>query len=95
MQNVIDLGPDYLPTCMAHPDTYLNKVLIGSASGQLQLWNFASGKKLYTFNVGQSKICCLTPSPALDVIAIGLSDGYIHAGLSHFLTFPDSSGQSI
>ena len=37
------------PTCMAHPDTYLNKVLVGGTSGRLQLWNFESGQMLHSF----------------------------------------------
>ena len=60
---------------MAHPDTYLNKVVIGSASGHLQLWNFASGKKLFDFPIADCKVCCVVPSPALDVVGLGLSDG--------------------
>ena len=62
---------------MAHPDTYLNKVVVGSSSGQLQLLNFASGKKLFTFDIAKCRICCITPSPALDVIGLGMSDGYV------------------
>lgn len=34
---------------MAHPDTYLHKVLLGSAEGQLLLLNFNTGAQLYTF----------------------------------------------
>jgi hypothetical protein len=26
-------------TCMLHPNTFLNKILIGAADGRLQLWN--------------------------------------------------------
>ena len=37
------------PTCLAHPDTYLNKVLVGGTSGRMQLWNFETGQKLHTF----------------------------------------------
>lgn len=48
----MSLGPQFgAPSCMAHPDTYINKVLIGSSSkaGQLQLWNFATQQLLHTF----------------------------------------------
>ena len=78
MQNEILLGDDFEPTCMAHPDTYLNKVVVGSFSGQLQLLNFASGKKLFTFDIAECSICCITPSPALDVVGLGLSDGCVN-----------------
>lgn len=60
---------------MAHPDTYLNKVVIGGTSGTAQLWNFATGKLLYSFNLAASAISCIVPSPAADVVGFGLSDG--------------------
>ncbi len=75
MQVTIDLGDDLTPTCMAHPDTYLNKVVVGSQQGSMQLWNFAKGTRLYDFKVAESAIKCLAPSPALDVVGIGLADG--------------------
>lgn len=34
----------FVPTALAHPPTYLNKVVIGSEAGALQLWNVRSGK---------------------------------------------------
>lgn len=36
---------------MAHPPTYLNKVLVagGGAGGEMQLWNYQSGQRLHTF----------------------------------------------
>ena len=49
-QSVMNLGQALgTPTCMAHPDTYLNKVLVGGSSGGLQLWNFESGQMLHSF----------------------------------------------
>lgn len=27
----------FTPTCMSHPDTYLNKVVVGSEEGRLQV----------------------------------------------------------
>eukprot|EP00976_Prorocentrum_cordatum_P018693 378822-Prorocentrum_minimum.AAC.3 len=35
----MDILSDFTPTAITHPDTYLNKVLIGSEEGRLQLWN--------------------------------------------------------
>ncbi|EFJ49064.1 hypothetical protein VOLCADRAFT_59899 [Volvox carteri f. nagariensis] len=53
-------------SAMCHPDTYLNKVLVGfEGGGEMQLWNLRSGVLLYTF-----KGC-----PALDVVGVGLADG--------------------
>jgi hypothetical protein len=46
---VIEFEPGFAPTALAHPDTYLNKVVVGSADGRLQLWNFATGALLHTF----------------------------------------------
>ena len=48
-QGRIQLEPGFQPTCMAHPDTYVNKVLLGGADGRLQLWNFVTQTLLYTF----------------------------------------------
>ena len=75
LQVTIDLGDDFVPTCMAHPDTYLNKVVVGSQQGSMQLWNFIKGTRLYDFSVADCAIKCLAPSPALDVIGIGMADG--------------------
>ncbi|XP_042436743.1 WD repeat-containing protein 36-like isoform X3 [Zingiber officinale] len=61
-----------------HPDTYLNKIIIGSQEGQLQLWNVNTKKKLFDFKGWNSSVCCCVASPALDVVAIGCSDGTIH-----------------
>lgn len=64
-------------SCALHPATYLNKVLVGAETGQMYLWNFKTGKLLYTFAGWGSGVTCLEQSPALDVIAIGLADGRI------------------
>lgn len=36
-------------TAAVHPSTYLNKVLLGSRQGELQLWNVMHSKLIYTF----------------------------------------------
>ncbi|WOK92769.1 WD repeat-containing protein 36 [Canna indica] len=72
------LDDKFTPTCIIHPDTYLNKVIIGSQEGQLQLWNISTKKKLFEFKGWNSYVCCCVASPALDVVAIGCSDGTIH-----------------
>ncbi|KAM9253950.1 WD repeat-containing protein 36 isoform 3-T3 [Dugong dugon] len=36
-------------SAILHPSTYLNKILLGSEQGSLQLWNVKSNKLLYTF----------------------------------------------
>lgn len=34
----------FVPTALAHPPAYLNKVVVGSESGALQLWNVRTGR---------------------------------------------------
>lgn len=72
---VIQLPQGFVPTCMAHPDTYLNKIVVGSDDGRMQLWNFSSGKLIHEFASLGSAVRCIAPSPALDVVGIGLADG--------------------
>lgn len=54
------------------------QVIIGSQEGSLQLWNISTKKKLYQFKGWKSSISTCVSSPALDVVAIGCSDGTIH-----------------
>ena len=65
-------------TALCHPQTYLNKILLGSSKGPLQLWNIKSGKRIYKFKGWNSKVECLEPCPTvLDAVAIGLASGDI------------------
>lgn len=66
----ISLGENFTPTCLMHPDTYLNKVIVGSEEGPLQLWNISTKKKLYDFKGWESSVRCCVSSPALDMVAI-------------------------
>jgi U3 small nucleolar RNA-associated protein 21 len=36
-------------TAVAHPHTYINKVLFGSAQGTLKLWNIRRNELIHTF----------------------------------------------
>ncbi|XP_043835608.1 WD repeat-containing protein 36 isoform X1 [Dromiciops gliroides] len=60
-----------------HPSTYLNKILLGSEQGSLQLWNVKSNKLLYTFPGWSVAVTALQQAPAVDVIAVGLVSGQI------------------
>lgn len=62
---------------IVHPATYLNKILLGSFQGTLQLWNLRSAKLIYNFKGWGSPISVLEQAPAIDVIAVGLEDGRI------------------
>ncbi|CAJ2665196.1 unnamed protein product [Trifolium pratense] len=74
----IKLDHNFIPTCIVHPDTYLNKILIGSEQGTMQLWNINTEKKIFEFKGWDSPISCIVSSPALDVVAVGCTDGKIH-----------------
>ncbi|GMH23837.1 hypothetical protein Nepgr_025680 [Nepenthes gracilis] len=74
----IKLEEGFIPMCITHPDTYLNKIIIGGQDGSLQLWNISTQTKLYDFKHWKSAITSCCPSPALDVVAIGCADGNIH-----------------
>ena len=64
-------------SCAMHPSTYLNKILLGSHRGEMQLWNIHTGKMIYSFTTawGGSAILTIVQSPAIDVVGVGLQDG--------------------
>ena len=74
-------------TCVAHPATYLNKILLGSRQGRLQLWNLKTREKLYKFKGWGSAVLCIEQAPAIDVVAIGLESGDI---LVHNLKYDET-----
>jgi U3 small nucleolar RNA-associated protein 21 len=75
--STVNLPEYHRITALLHPDTYLNKVVIGTESGELQLWNFRTNKHIYTFEGWKSAVRSIEQSPAVDVVAIGLADGRI------------------
>ncbi|XP_059622050.1 WD repeat-containing protein 36 [Phlebotomus argentipes] len=64
-------------SAISHPATYLNKILLGSEQGLLQLWNIKSGKLVHTFQPLDSRVLVLEQAPAADVMAVGLQSGAI------------------
>ncbi|KAB0802314.1 hypothetical protein PPYR_04500 [Photinus pyralis] len=68
---------DFQITTILHPSTYINKVLLGSEQGSLQLWNINTAKLIYSFKGWNSPVTCLEQAPALDVVAVGLQNGKI------------------
>lgn len=64
-------------TALMHPNTYMNKILLGSEQGQLQLWNIKLPKMVHTFKGWQNSVMALEQAPAIDVAAIGLFNGRI------------------
>ncbi|MCL4119134.1 UNVERIFIED_CONTAM: hypothetical protein GTU68_064212 [Idotea baltica] len=67
-------------SCLFHPATYVNKILLGSKQGKLQLWNLKSNKLIFTFTGWESEVTVLEQAPAQDVVGIGLASGdiYLH-----------------
>ena len=75
--NVLGFNDDFYPSAFLHPATYLNKIILGSQNGILQLWNIRSMSLIYEFPSFGSAITVLVQAPTVDVIAIGLLDGRI------------------
>lgn len=73
----LDLPARVSPVALAHPPTYLNKVVVGDSSGCFSVVNLRSRKVLYRSRSLGSPIACLEPAPAVDVLAIGLDDGRV------------------
>lgn len=64
-------------SAMMHPSTYLNKVLLGSSQGALQLWNIKTSKLLFTFPGWSAGVTVLQQTPAVDVVGVGTATGRI------------------
>lgn len=77
LYTAIEFGDAFTATKMIHPSTYLNKILVASAQGTMQIWNVRVSKMIYQFKSFGSAITCLEQSPVVDVVAIGLLDGSI------------------
>ncbi|KAJ8472717.1 hypothetical protein ONZ45_g16551 [Pleurotus djamor] len=84
----VSFEPDFLAASVLHPATYLNKVLVSSHQGSMQLWNIRSQTCIYKFTLPQlcsnvsssgpsTSITALTQSPAIDVVGVGFSSGEI------------------
>ncbi|KAK3815988.1 MAG: WD40-repeat-containing domain protein [Linnemannia gamsii] len=77
LYTTIDFDNSFTVTTLIHPSTYLNKVLIGSNQGTMQIWNIRTSTMVYAFKSFNSPITCFTQTPVVDVIAVGLLDGSI------------------
>ncbi|KAF9344305.1 hypothetical protein BGX34_005797, partial [Mortierella sp. NVP85] len=77
MYTTITFDSSFTVTTLIHPSTYLNKILIGSNQGTMQLWNIRTSTMVYAFKGFNSPITCFTQTPVVDVIAIGLLDGSV------------------
>ncbi|KAN0077061.1 Utp21 specific WD40 associated putative domain containing protein [Tylopilus felleus] len=80
-----DIG--FTAVLVLHPATYLNKVLVASTEGDLQLWNIRTQTCIHKFpsskllnmqgfgNLTSYAITALVQSPAIDVVGIGFTSG--------------------
>ncbi|KAI7894563.1 Utp21 specific WD40 associated putative domain-containing protein [Mucor mucedo] len=73
----IEFGEGFTATHMVHPKTYLNKILVSSSQGTMQIWNVRTNKMVYQFGYLGSPVTCLEQSPVVDVIAVGLLNGTV------------------
>ncbi|KAF8236226.1 Utp21-domain-containing protein [Tricholoma matsutake] len=93
LESTIEFDAGFTAKSILHPATYLNKVLVASSQGAMQLWNIHSQTCIHKFsaarlvsspdttdaeaNVPTSSITALTQSPAIDVVGIGFTSGEI------------------
>ena len=74
----IVLPSDDVVTCVMHPHTYLNKIVLGYESGRIDIWNVRSFKRVYTVKSHpESGVSTIVQSPVVDVVAVGLSSGQV------------------
>ena len=60
--------------------TYLNKILVGTSDGCLEVWNVSTGKLRYTIFPNESDsgaVTALEPTPALSLFAIAYASGEV------------------
>jgi U3 small nucleolar RNA-associated protein 21 len=60
--------------------TYLNKILVGTSDGCLEVWNVSTGKMRYTIFPSESDMGAVTavePTPALSLFAIAYASGEV------------------
>lgn len=63
-------------SCLLHPDTELNKVILGSTDGHLQVWNIRTGSLKWS-TCFEGSITAVAAAPVLDIVTIGFLDGRI------------------
>ncbi|OBZ69349.1 U3 small nucleolar RNA-associated protein 21 [Grifola frondosa] len=88
LQGTIEFDPGFTATMILHPATYLNKVLVSSSQGSMQLWNTRTQTRIHSIppkslltssaqSSSSNGITALAQSPAIDVIGVGFSSGEI------------------
>nr|CAD7602515.1 unnamed protein product [Timema genevievae] len=78
LQAELSFGGDvFQVTALMHPATYLNKVLLGSEQGSLELWNLKTCTRVFVFPGWGIPVTVLEQAPAINVVAIGTASGKI------------------
>ncbi|KAF9469440.1 Utp21 specific WD40 associated putative domain-containing protein [Collybia nuda] len=87
LESTIQFDIGFTATSILHPATYLNKILVASSQGSVQLWNIRSQTCIYKFSSNRLRsspdssgtencaITSMTQSPAIDVVGIGFTSG--------------------
>uniref|UniRef100_A0AC34GFT4 Uncharacterized protein n=1 Tax=Panagrolaimus sp. ES5 TaxID=591445 RepID=A0AC34GFT4_9BILA len=73
--------PSFEATCIVHPLTYMNKIVLGGSNGEMRLINIKTGKLVHEFSpkpLFDSAITCIEQSTVVDIVAIGHANGKIH-----------------
>uniref|UniRef100_A0A914Y3L1 Small-subunit processome Utp21 domain-containing protein n=1 Tax=Panagrolaimus superbus TaxID=310955 RepID=A0A914Y3L1_9BILA len=72
--------PSFEATCVVHPLTYMNKIVLGGSNGEMRLINIKTGKLVHEFPpkpLFDSSITCIVQSTVVDIVAIGHANGKI------------------
>jgi U3 small nucleolar RNA-associated protein 21 len=61
-----------------HPDTYLNKIVVGFADGDIGIFNIKNGKLIHTFtDFSGQRLTALIGSPDPDIVVVGFASGTV------------------
>ncbi|KAF9557999.1 Utp21-domain-containing protein [Agrocybe pediades] len=92
LESTISFDSNFSATTILHPATYLNKVVVASSQGDMQLWNTRTQTCIHRFSASQlltspnlasgsnnhgHAITALVQSPAIDVVGVGFTSGEI------------------
>ncbi|KAF7796706.1 hypothetical protein EIP86_007889 [Pleurotus ostreatoroseus] len=89
LQCSIQFDAGFTATSILHPATYLNKVLVSSSEGHMQLWNIRAQACIHKFSASSlltspsgsqntpTSITAMAQSPAIDVVGVGFASGEI------------------
>lgn len=86
LSTTVDFEDDFTASHIVHPATYLNKIVVTSKEGGLQIINVQTRHIVHTFSpqifqpatsATSSAITAVVQSPAIDVLALGFNDGRI------------------